>query len=88
MMFFFEISNPCRLIPVFEKISVMRRIIFLWFSIAYVNAELNQFFTIFQQDGWDTCKNGGERPKDYIIRKSAMNKKRFFRKNYVDILSK
>lgn len=49
MIVFVEISNPFRLKPKLESVGALKRFIWLWFSIGYINAGFNAFSRVFRE---------------------------------------
>jgi hypothetical protein len=50
MMVFFEVSAPFRPKLKVEKIGALRRYIWLWFSIGYINAGFNSLNRAVRED--------------------------------------
>ena len=63
MTYLFEFDPPCRLRMKIERIGAMTRIIWLWWSVAFIRGGFNDLLVAFEQEGWDRCKNGEKRPE-------------------------
>lgn len=50
MIIFFEISQPFRAKPKIERISVLRRLIWGWFSVAYLPGGFNDVAKAVRDD--------------------------------------
>lgn len=62
MTIMIEFSPPLRIFPKIERIGIMTRIIFMWWSLAVFRMSLNDMLFAFSQEGWDSCKRGDKRP--------------------------
>ena len=63
MIIFFEISNPFMAKPKFEKVSVLRRFIWGWFSIAYLPGGFNDVAKAIRDDYTERLTNTEEQVK-------------------------
>ena len=69
MMFILEVSPPFRLRPKVERIGVMYRLIWLWFSVAYVSNNFAGFVRVTKNmitEQLKTATTSGQLPIDTI----------------------
>ena len=55
MVFLFECSNPFRKTWKIEKIGPLRRFIWGWFSVAYIDAGFNDVWRAMREDEREEC---------------------------------
>jgi hypothetical protein len=63
MIYLFEFDPPCSLRPKVERIGRMTRIIWMWWSVAFIRAGINDMLCGLMQEGWDRAKDGEQRPE-------------------------
>lgn len=55
MVVMFEIAGPFRLVPKLEKAGQLRRLIWAWFSVAYIHGKFGRLSEAFRQDERRKC---------------------------------
>jgi hypothetical protein len=51
MVFFLELAPPFRPWPKIENIGALRRVVWLWFSIGYIQADFNMMLQALASEG-------------------------------------
>jgi len=57
MTYLFEFDPPCRLRPKIERIGVMTRIIWLWWSVAFIRRGFNDLLRHERAEGYQRWKD-------------------------------
>lgn len=55
MVVMIEIAGPFRLVPKLEKAGQLRRLIWAWFSVAYIPGKIGAISEAFRQDERQKC---------------------------------